>query len=486
MILYAVAELIAMAFFILSEVEKVITNKTKEPRVYAAIFSIALLTFVSILNETAMNVTYPELVKVFGVSLDIVQWITTGYLLVVTIMMGTTAYLLRQFPAQRLHLLGVGLFVFGDIMGACAMNFPSLLIARLIQAMATGLSTPILFHLIFTQIPIEKKGMMTGFAGMVISFAPAIGPTYGGVVAELLSWRMIFWLILPVALISLVIGQLTIRSKPVGNDKPFSYLGLILLATALILVVYATSLIGKQGFSIAFWSWFLAGTMVFAIFLYVNNHGESRLLDFSIFRQVPLRFSAQTYFNLQFINIGISLVIPVYMQYVLHSSAMIAGLVLLPGSICGALIAPLAGRWADQQGFAKPVITGGSLLTIGGCLFVFLQNQLNMWTAMLFFLILRLGFNIAFSNTISNASMLVKVENSSDVNSIFNMIQQFAGSMGTGLLASIIALFQKSNVGSIAEQTFDGGRIDYIVILCLAVITLGATLINYRLQRKAQ
>ena len=151
---------------------------------YAAIFSMALLTFVGILNETAMNVTYPELVKIFGVSLDVIQWITTGYLLMVTIVMGTTAYLLRQFPAQRLSLVAVGMFVVGDVIGACVTNFPVLLVARLIQAMATGLSTPILFHLIFTEIPANRKGIMTGFAGMVISFAPAIGHTYGGIVSD--------------------------------------------------------------------------------------------------------------------------------------------------------------------------------------------------------------------------------------------------------------------------------------------------------------
>ena len=97
---------------------------------YAAIFSMALLTFVGILNETAMNVTYPELVKIFGISLDVIQWITTGYLLMVTIVMGTTAYLLRQFPAQRLSLVAVGMFVVGDVIGACVTNFPVLLGAR--------------------------------------------------------------------------------------------------------------------------------------------------------------------------------------------------------------------------------------------------------------------------------------------------------------------------------------------------------------------
>lgn len=171
----------------------------------------------------------------------------------VTITMGTTAYLLRQFTARRLHLAAVTAFIVGDVLSAMAVSFPMLLVGRLIQSVATGLATPILFHLIFTEISREKLGAMTGFAGMVISFAPALGPTYGGFISETLSWRMIFWLLLPLALISLVIGQLYIRNRPFGNDKPFSYGSLIALALALFAVVYGCSTIGKGGFGPA-WS----------------------------------------------------------------------------------------------------------------------------------------------------------------------------------------------------------------------------------------
>lgn len=154
---------------------------------YYAIGSLALLTFIGIMNETAMNVTYPELAQTFRITLDTTQWITSGYLLMVTIVMGTTAYLLRQFTARRLHLLAVTMFIVGSIICATSINFPILLIGRLIQAVATSLSTPLLFHLIFTQIPARQKGMMTGIAGMIISFAPALGPTYGGIVVQRLS-----------------------------------------------------------------------------------------------------------------------------------------------------------------------------------------------------------------------------------------------------------------------------------------------------------
>lgn len=441
-------------------------QQTKPKHIYAALGALALMTFIGILNETSMNVTYPELAGLFHVSLDIIQWITTGYLLMVTITMGTTAYLLRQFTTRRLHLVAVTAFIIGDVLSAMAVNFP------------------ILFHLIFTEIPREKLGAMTGFAGMVISFAPALGPTYGGFISETFSWRMIFWLLLPLALISLVVGQLYIRNRPLGNDRPFSYGSLIALALALFSVVYACSTIGKGGFGPLFWCLLVVAVICFGLFVYINNHGHSQLFDLTVFKVKPLRLSTLTYFSLQFINIGISLVIPLYAQYVLHTSATVAGLILLPGSVLGAFLAPVAGRLADEQGFRRPVTFGGTLLLVGVACFAVFQHQLTAWWMMIFFVILRAGFNFAFGNTISNASVLVDQRNSSDVNSIFNMVQQFAGSLGTGLLASVIALTQQHSGGSLAQRTFVGGRIDYLLLTALAVVVVIAIVTNYRWQHR--
>lgn len=453
----------------------------KKANIYDAIVALALLTFIGIMNETAMNVTYPELAQTFHITLDTTQWITSGYLLMVTIVMGTTAYLLRQFPARRLHLVAVMMFIVGSVICATTVNFPILLTGRLIQAIATGFSTPILFHLIFTQIPTNEKGMMTGVAGMIISFAPALGPTYGGVVVEKLSWRMIFWILLPFVFVSLYLGQKYIHNRPFGNDKPFSYSALACLAAAFILIIGGISTIGRSSNFLGCILAVILAVIFFAAFLYLNNHGKSQLLDLSIFRQVPIRLSNLTYFNLQFINIGISLVIPVYAQYALGCGSMTAGLILLPGSFIGAFIAPLGGRWADQRRFAEPVVTGASMVAVASLFFIIIQRNLTPILMTLLFIVLRVGFNLAFSTTISNASLIVSSHNSSDVNSVFNMVQQFAGSVGTGLLTAIIALYQ--NRGSaLVKQTIIGGQIDYYLILFLAIITLMAVIINFHWQ----
>lgn len=455
---------------------------------YLALLAVALLTLIGILAETALNVTYPELTQVFQISLDTTQWLTAGYLLMVTIMMGTTAYLLKRFPAKRLQLVAALLFIGGDVGSALAMNFPVLMVSRLLQAMATGLSTPMFFHLIFTLVPREKLGAMTGVAGMVISFAPALGPTYGGWLATVWSWRAIFWFVLPVALISLWLGQRFITATPAKQPAHFNLASFLALALAMFTWIYALSMIGRFGFTGLFY-WLLALALVlYGFFIYLNFRGATPLVDLRIFQHLAVSLDGLTYFCLQFINIGLSLVIPIYAQYTLHASAFISGAILLPGTLVGAVMSPLAGALADRVGFAVPVIGGSCLLTLGAAGFFFGQAQLTVLKMTLLFVVLRAGFNMAFANTISNASTHVALQNTADVSSLFNMLQQLAGATGVVFLASLMALFENQGTGTMAMRTYAGGRIDFGLTFSLALIVFGTALVNYHFQahRSAQ
>ncbi|GFZ26559.1 MFS transporter [Lactobacillus corticis] len=460
-------------------------NKIKAIDVWG-IVAIALLSFVGIVTETSMNVAYQALSHTFNIALDTTQWITAGYLLMVTVVMGTTANLFRRFNLRSIHIFGVLAFVVGDVLAMIAPNFTLLMIGRLIQAIATGVSTPAMFHSIFSKIPPAKRGLMTGIAGMVISFAPALGPTYGGYVLSILSWRAIFWFTLPLAALSLIIGCFTIIDDGKKEAEPFNYLAFVILTLAMFVWIYALSLIGKEGFTWKFWLLFICSWIIFAIFVQVNQKSQARLFDVTIFKRLPVSLNGLSYFFLQFINIGISLVIPTYVQYALKGSAFISGLVLLPGAVLGAITSPIAGILADRLGYRVPIITGGILAVIGTGLILFFQASLTPIKLIFFFMLFRLGFNLAFANTISNTSTQVERKNMADVSSIFNMIQQFAGSTGTIFLASLMALFQNKGTGSLAQRTYDGGKIDFIMMVIFAVIVLIALLTSYYLQGKKQ
>lgn len=455
-------------------------------RTLLSLLAAALLSFTGILTETSMNVTFPELSKLFGVTLDTIQWLTTGYLLMVTIVMATTAYLLKRFPAKGIYVFAASAFILGDLMCALSPNFVMLLIGRIIQAIATGLSTPLMFHIIFTQIPKSRIGSMTGLAGMVISLAPALGPTYGGVISSVTSWRLIFWLILPIVLIGLFLGTHYIDIAPFGTEEAFDFLSLGFLAITLTSFVYAVSRAAANPLtSFPVLLPIGIGIIGLGLFIFINHHGTTGLMDLGILKQTTTSLSAFTYFSLQFINIGISFVIPVYCQYVLHTSAMVAGLTLLPGSIIGALTSPFAGSLADSRGYALPITIGLGCLTLGGLVFVLAQPWLTAFWVIIAFCILRFGFNMGFSNSISNASLNVPKKNTADVNSFFNMLQQFAGSIGVGMMAAIMAASQNGTHGSFVTRSYTGGRYDYLFVTVLRVCALIAAIINFRIQKSA-
>ncbi len=182
-----------------------------------------------------------------------------------------------------------------------------------------------------------------------------------------------------------------------------------------------------------------------------------------------------------FINIGISFVIPIYAEGVLKVTPLVAGLILLPGSIIGGFLAPVAGWIYDRFGAFVPIISGLVIVVISTALFGILQAVFTPLVMLLLFTSTRIGFNLAFSNTISNAHGNVPHEQSADVNSLFNMLQQYAGSLGTSILASIIALKQTTADSSTAliQQTYRGGHLDFMLLCGLALIALVAAIINY-------
>ena len=453
--------------------------QTISKQTYMGILAVALLSFIGILTETATNVIYPELSRTFGISLDTTQWITAGYLLMVTITMGTTAYLLKKIAVRRLQFFAVMAFMVGDIACALAPSFGILMLGRLIQAIATGLATPSMFHLIFTQVPRKKLGEMTGMAAMVISLAPALGPSYGGLIASHMAWQMIFWFILPLAVVSLVLGQLFIHTQAEGVDEPFSYASFIVLGLAMFTWIDSLSMIGKHGFSLPFYALLILSLILFALFVWINVAGKSQLMDLGIFKRAAVSLDALTYFCLQFMNIGISLVIPVYAQYVLHSDSFVAGLILLPGTLLGAIVSPMAGHMADRYGFRRPVMIGTVTLLLGALIFWLGQKYLTQGILTLAFMVLRVGFNMAFPNTISNATVQVDTQNTADVSSIFNMVQQFAGATGVVFLASLMAIFQNRGTGSMTSRTYAGGRLDFIMMVVFALLTFLISAYNY-------
>lgn len=183
------------------------------PKVIAAVIATGLLSFCGVIVETAMNVSFPKLMTEFSVTTNVVQWMTSIYLLVVAIIVPLSALLKRSFRTKPLFLTAVTFFILGVIIDALAPTFPILLTGRLIQGLGTGISLPLMFNIIMEQVPRQRIGLMMGFGNLITGIAPAVGPTFGGIIVSSLGWRWIFYILLPFLLVSLLLGMWGIQQK---------------------------------------------------------------------------------------------------------------------------------------------------------------------------------------------------------------------------------------------------------------------------------
>lgn len=454
-----------------------VTLKTK-----LAILSVGLLSFVGILVETSMNVTFPTLIKTMGVSLDTVQWLTTGYLLLTTIVMSTTAYVLKRFNPKPLFLFAALVCLLGGILCWIAPSFPVLLTGRLLQAIATGISIPLMFQLIFTNVPRSKLGTYTGMASVIVSLAPALGPTYGGVLTSIWSWRAIFVGIVPILALLAILGAVNISGQALGvGDKKFDFLGAFLLAVTFTSLLFTFNNAGTHGWlSLNFGGWCFWSIVMIAIMVTYALKGRRKLIDYSILKLPVLRLRLFNYFGLQFINIGLSFVLPLFAQTVLGASAMMAGLMMLPGAIVGAITGPIAGKIYDKQGPTMLLTFSAIMASVALILFWLTTDHFTVILIASIYALLRIGFNTGFGTAISDGSTRVPLPQKSDQNSMFSMMQQYAGSIGTSIMSAVISGYEIHH--TTVTGTVMGSKLDFILLFILAIAILASVLRVKRLE----
>lgn len=181
--------------------EKILT------KVVAAIVATGLMSFCGVIVETAMNVTFPILMREFSITTNQAQWMTSIYLLLVAIVVPLSAILKSSYRTKMLFTVANLLFISGIIIDALAPLFGVLLVGRTIQGIGTGIALPLMFNIIMEQVPTSRIGFMMGSGNLITGVAPAIGPTFGGIVASKLNWRWVFYSLIPLLIISFVLGE---------------------------------------------------------------------------------------------------------------------------------------------------------------------------------------------------------------------------------------------------------------------------------------
>ncbi|MCH9393201.1 MFS transporter [Limosilactobacillus reuteri] len=420
------------------------TNTEKiSAKVVAAIVATGLMSFCGVIVETSMNVTFPILMREFSITTNQVQWMTSIYLLLVATIVPLSAILKSSYRTRTLFTVANLLFIGGIMIDALAPSFRLLLVGRAIQGIGTGIALPLMFNIIMEQVPTSKIGFMMGIGNLITGVAPAIGPTFGGIVASKLNWRWVFYSLIPLLIISFVLGEWGINQKSPIKKQQIDIFSILMIVFMFCGFVTGFSNLGSQAFmTFSVGGALLIGILGMGLFAWRSLILEEPILQLRLFRNKNFSGHVLGFFLTQLISLGFAFLLPNYIQLVNGNSAMTAGLIVLPAGFVGAIFAPLGGRILDKFGARKPILIGTSLCLLALIAFTISGRHLtNIFIALVYILYMG-GMGMCMGCVMTSALTVVGKEKQSQGNAILNTLQQFAGAIGTSLVAMIVAANQ--------------------------------------------
>lgn len=435
-----------------------------------SVIAAGIMSFCGVVIETSMNITFPTLMKDFSVNTSTVQWMTTIYLLIVSIVVPLSAILNRSFKTKSLFVVGNLLFILGVILDLCAPTFTILLLGRVVQGFGTGIALPLMFNIILDRVPNAKIGVMMGVGNLITAIAPAVGPTFGGIVVSSIGWRYIFAILLPILIISFFLGIFNIKQTREIHRSHLDIWSLLLIVITFLGLVYGFSSMGSGNIlSVKVILPIIIG-LIAVIALYKRSVSiDEPIINLGVLRNARFSGHVIAFFILQFITLGLSFILPNYIQLVNHQSAFIAGLMVLPGAALGAVFAPLSGSLLDKYGAVKPIAAGLTFGIIGLILFMVLGTHLSSVMILVIYLIYMLCLGLTFGNLMTSGLSTLDKKTTTDGNAVFNTIQQISGAISTSIVAAIVTISQLGSK-NLADGTATGSEHGFILLFILLII----------------
>ncbi|MDD9270916.1 MDR family MFS transporter [Paenibacillus sp. GCM10023248] len=417
-------------------------SKIKRGPIVAAL---VIGAFVAILNETLLNIAFPDLMKEFAIEPATIQWLSTSYMLVIGILVPVTALLQQWFTTRQMFLSAMILFLAGTVICGIAPAFSILLFGRIIQALGTGLMLPVMMNTILVIYPPEKRGGAMGMIGLVIMFGPAIGPTLAGLIIDQLSWRWLFYLVIPLAAFSIIFAAAYLRNVSDLTRPKVDILSILLSSIGFGGIVYGFSKAGEGSWNAPEVVWTIAvGAAAVILFVIRQLVMKEPILDLRAFK-FPM-FSLVTIMMLVLMMTLFStmILLPLFLQTALLMSAFKAGLTLMPGGIINGIMAPISGKLFDKYGPRVLVIPGLILVLLAIWLFTGISVTTSTGHVVTLHIILLIGISLVMMPAQTTGLNQLPRHLYPHGTAILNTLQQVAGAIGTALFISIMSSGTKS------------------------------------------
>ncbi|MFY7065880.1 DHA2 family efflux MFS transporter permease subunit [Nocardiopsis changdeensis] len=469
-------------------------TRTGTVRITPVISVLAVSALLMILNETVLSVVLPQLMNDFGVGATTVQWLTTGFMLTMAVVIPTTGFLLRRFTTRALFTTAIALFTVGTLLAALAPGFTAMLLARVVQACGTAIILPLLMATTLNHVPVAHRGTVMGLNSVVISVAPAVGPTVSGLIADTLGWRWVFGLMLAIAVLVLALGAVFVRLPDETGPAPLDVPSVVLSVPGFGGLVYGLgglgALDGSASGALVPVAALAVGAVALALFVLRQRRLQrsgSPLLDLRPLGVGRFRISLVIVVVCMATMLGTVLVLPLHLQVGLGQSILVTGLLLLPGGLVQGVLSPLVGRLYDTVGPAPLVIPGALLLCGGQWWLSTADTDTGTGTVVAMHVVFCVGMAMLMTPLMTLSLSALPRELYGHGSAIMNTLQQLAGAAGVAVMVAAMS------VGAAAAKTGDaalaqaaGTHQAFVLGGCAALVAVVCAPFVRRLPRAAE
>ncbi|QDR72518.1 DHA2 family efflux MFS transporter permease subunit [Limosilactobacillus reuteri] len=442
----------------------------KNQRISHALVIMVFGTFFGLLCSTLMNIALPTFMNVFHISEAQVQWVTNGYMLVNALMIPVSSFLIKRFPFKNLFIIFSGIFLLGTIIGAIAWSFNLVVIARMIQALGAGMMMPLVNVLAIRYAKPGKKGQIMGIIGLAFNCAPILGPAISGFLLHFFSWRYLFLLIIPFAVITLLLSFFLLPKIPHNEHPRFNTLALILITGGLWSLLMGLSNVSNNhllSFNVA--GYVLIGLVFLLLFFLNQRHSSRQLINFGIFSHKQFVFATVINMLITSTMYGNAILIPLLVQIVLGKSTVVSAIAVLPGAVLTGLLSTTSGRFYDIYPIKILVGTGLIIDIIGTIGQAAIGARSSVLMITLFQTIRQFGLVTMLIPLQTQALSLLSNEIVPDAVATFNTLRQIAAAFGTALIVSIVGIVNHLVHNPSSHLGIQAG---FLLCLCLLLTSL--------------
>ncbi|WP_145524046.1 MDR family MFS transporter [Virgibacillus sp. SK37] len=430
--------------------------------------------FISILNQTLMITAIPPIMEEMGITANTGQWLTTVFMLVNGIMIPISAFLLERFTTRQLFITAMSIFAIGTLISGIAPNFSFLLVGRVIQSAGAGVMLPLMQTVFLLIFPVHKRGSAMGLIGLVISFAPALGPAISGWVTEHYSWRVLFFIILPIAIVDIIIAFFALKNVTELKKPKLDIPSVILSSFGFGGLLYGFTSAGNNGWGASLTIISLTvGVVSLFMFILRQLRLQHPMLEFRVFTYslFPL---AVVIGIISFMGlIGTETLIPLYMQNMREFTAFEAGIALLPGALISGFMSPITGRIFDRYGARKLAMTGLLIVAVSSIPFTRLDTETSLAFMTIMYSIRMFGLSMVMMPISTAALNQLPKRLIPHGAAMDNTMRQVGASVGTAILVTVMTTTGETAArADIPNPAIYGVNVAFIVITVLAFVGL--------------